>query len=191
MLELEYHGEFTTVRIAVEFCDLCSRAPGLAHRDQITFLECLPAQFPQEFMEPGPVVRDHPVRFLGDLVDHIQPESAHAFIHPPEDHVVDLPAHLRVLPVEIRLLHRELVEIVLIYFRHPLPGRSAEGSFHFVRVLALRAVPPHIIIMVRIVSGFLCLPKPPVFIRSMVEHQVHNDPDIALLRFPDQFFHIR
>ena len=151
MLELEYHGEFTAVRIAVEFCDLGSRAPCLAHRDQIALLECFPAQLLQEFMEPGPVVRDHPVRLLGDLVDHIQPESAHAFIHPPEDHVVDLPAHLRILPVEIRLLHRELMEIILVYFRHPLPGRSAEGGFHFIGILVLHAIPPHIIIMVRII----------------------------------------
>ena len=101
----EHHGELTSVRIAVEFCDLGRCSPCFADCDQIAFLERLPAHLLQEFVESRPIVRDSQIRFFRDLVDHIQPEPAGTFLHPPEDHIIDLPADLRILPVQIRLLH--------------------------------------------------------------------------------------
>ena len=190
MLKLEHHGEFASVGVAVEFGPLRVRAPGLSHGDHVPLLEGLPAQLPDEFMQPGAVVGDPKIRLFGDLVDHVQPEAAHAFVHPPQDHIVDLPADLLIFPVKVRLLHRELVEIVLPHLRHPLPGRAAEDGFHLVGQDSFLPVPPDIIVVIGVVFTFLRFLKPAVLVGGMVQHQVHDDPDVALLRLPDQLFHI-
>ena len=99
MFKLEYHGELASVRIAVQFCIFRVGAPCLPNSDQIPLLEGLSAHLLQKLMEPRTVIGDLSVRLFRDLVDHIQAEPSHAFVHPPEDHIVDLPAHLRILPV--------------------------------------------------------------------------------------------
>ena len=37
---------------------------------------------------------------------------------------------------------------------------------------------------------FTCFNKPSMLIRGMVDHQVHNDFDLAFMAFCDQFLHI-
>ena len=191
VLKLEYHGELPSVGIAVELRVLRVSAPRFTHGDQVALLECLTAHLLQELVESGAVVGDLLIRLLSDLVDHIQTKTSHAFVHPPEDHVIDLPAYPRILPIQVRLFHGKLMEIVLFQFRHPLPCRSAEGRFHIVWEFSLHTVSPHIVVVVWIVFSFLRLQKPSVLVRCMVQHQVHDDPDIPFLRLRDQFLHIR
>ena len=190
VLELKHHREFASVGVAVFLRDLRRRSPGFTDCDEVSFLECLPAQFTQKLVELGAVIRDPQIRLFCDLVDHIQTESAHASVHPPEDHVIDFSPYLRVLPVQVRLLGSELMEIILLYFRHPLPRRTAEHCLHVIRINSFLAIPPHIIIMIRIIPALLCLLEPPVFIGSVVEHQVHDDADLTLPSLSDQFIHI-
>ena len=99
VLKLEHHGKLASVRIAVKLRVFRVRAPGLAHGDQIPLLERFSGELLDKFMQPRPVVGDFQVRLLGDLVDHVQAEAAHALVHPPQDHVIDFPAQLRILPV--------------------------------------------------------------------------------------------
>ena len=99
MFKLEDHGQFAVVRIAVQFCKLRIGSPGFSHRNQIRFLKGLSAELPQEFMEPGTVVRYLLIRLLRNLIDYIQPEAAYTLSNPPVDHVIDFPAKLRILPV--------------------------------------------------------------------------------------------
>ena len=131
-------------------------------------------------MKPWTVVGDTPVGLLRDLVNHIQAEPAHAPVHPPEDHVIDLPPHFRILPVQIRLLWGKLMKIILSQLRHPLPRRAAEHSLHIVRVHTFLPITPHIVIVIRIILSFLRLLKPAVFIGCMVQHQIHDDTDPPL-----------
>ena len=141
-------------------------------------------------MQARTVARDLQIRLFGNLVNHIESESAYALIHPPEDHIINFPAQLRVLPVQIRLLYGKLVKIILLHFRHPLPCRAAEARAHIVRRRSLLAVAPYVIIMVRILAALLRFQKPAMFIRRMIQHQIHNDADVPLLCLRNQAFHI-
>ena len=190
MLELEYHGKFVSVRVTVKLCPFHIRAPGLAYGDQFSLLEGLAAHFPDKCMEHRAVRRNLKIRFLCDLIDHVQTESAHTFVHPPEDHIIDLPANLLIFPVQIRLFYRKLMEIILSKLRHPLPGRTAKGGSHFIRRRVLCPVSPDIVIMIRIILALFRLQEPSVLIRGMVQHQIHDDADPVILCFPDQLLHI-
>ena len=105
VLKLEDHGKFAAIRVAVELCPLRVCSPGFSHGDEIPFLESLPAHLLYKLVKPGTIGRDPKIRLLGDLVNDIQAEPAHALVHPPQDHVIDLPADFLVLPVQIRLFH--------------------------------------------------------------------------------------
>ena len=164
VFELEHHGELAAVRIAVELSVLCIGSPGFPYGDQVALLEGLPAHLLKELMESGAVVGDLLIRLFGDLIDHIQAESSHALVHPPEDHIVDLSADLRILPVQIRLFYGKLMEIILLQLRHPLPGRTAEGSSHVIGILSFHTVSPDVIVMIRIIFALLRLQKPSVLI---------------------------
>ena len=83
VLELEHHGKFTAVRVAVELRTLHIRAPCLADRDQRALLERFAAQFPDKFVQTRTVLGDFLIRLLGDLVDDVQTEAPNALIHPP------------------------------------------------------------------------------------------------------------
>jgi len=168
MLELEHHRKLASIRIAVQFGAFNICAPCLSYCDQISLLECFPAQFLNKLMESRSVVCDLLIRLLGNLIDHIQTESTRSFFHPPEDHIIDLTAHFWILPVQIRLFYRKLVEIVLFQFRHPFPGRSPKYGSHIIRIHALFPISPDIIVMVRVILAFLCLLKPAMLIRRMV-----------------------
>ena len=191
VFKLEHHGELAAVRIAVQLCILCIGSPCLSYSDQISLLKNVSAHLPDKLMKPRPVGRDLPVRFLGDLINDIQPEASHALFDPPVDHIVYFLAYCRIVPVEIRLFHRELMKIVLLYFRNPLPGRAAEGCSHIIGRGSLFSVSPYVIIMVRILPALLRLLEPAVFIRCVVQHQIHDNPDMMLSRLPDQLLHIR
>ncbi len=190
MLKLEHHGQLAAVWIAVQFGQLRVGPPGLPHGDQVGLLKGLSAQLPQKFMEPGAVVGDFPVRLLGNLVNHIQPESSHTFPDPPIYHIVDFLSQFRILPVQVRLLYGKLVEIILLHFGNPLPGRTAKTCPHVVGRRTLCAVPPDIIVVIGILPALLRLQKPEMLVGGMVQHQIHDDADTALPRLFNQFLHV-
>ena len=190
LLKLEHHGKLASVRRTVQFCPGDIGAPGLAHGDKTALLEGLDAEFPQKLMEPGAVVGDLAVRFLGDLIDHIQPEALHPLLHPPQDHVVNLPPQGRVLPVQVRLLGCKLVEVILPHLRDPLPGRAAKHRLHVVGEGIGGAVPPDVVVVAGIVPAGLSLQKPGVLVRAVVQHQIHHDADAPFFALPDQLPHI-
>jgi len=62
--------------------------------------------------------RDLPVpvgqaRGLHQAVSHVDPEAVHALVEPEPQHVLELGAHLGVLPVEVRLTGVEQVQVPL------------------------------------------------------------------------------
>ena len=131
------------------------------------------------------------VWLLCDLIDHVEAKSFYAFCDPPVEHFVQLFPESRAVPVQVRLLHRKLVEIVLLDFWHPLPRRSAKCGFHIVRRSPFYTIPPHVKIMERIRPALLRFHEPHMLVRRVVQHHVQNDPDPALAGFCDQLFHIR
>ena len=121
MFKLEYHGEFASVRVAVNPGVLRVGPPGLPPRDYAAVPEGPAAHLTYVGMKHGAIGGNPQVRFLGNLVNHIQAESPHAFIHPPVNHAAYFIAYHGIVPVQIGLFHGKLVKIVLSQFRHPLP----------------------------------------------------------------------
>ena len=63
-----------------------------------------------------------------------------------------------------------------------LPCRAAEAGTPVVgRRLGVFALAPDIVIAVRVVPGLPALHKPPVLIRCMIDDQIHDDLDSALV----------
>ena len=133
---------------------------------------------------------------LADQVDHVHPEAVDATLHPPVHHRVDGLAHLRVLPVQVRLLPAEQVQEILTTSRVELPGRAHEVRAP-VRRLGARSArsdavpwwPPDVPIPLRggRIAGFY---EPRMFIRGVVHHQVHDQLHAALVQRTDQFVHV-
>ncbi|VUX34665.1 Uncharacterised protein [Bifidobacterium breve] len=136
------------------------------------------------------------IRTLGDQGDDIHTEAVDAAIEPPVHHVVHCTAHGRVLPVEIRLLLRELVQVVLAALRAVLPCGAAEVGAPLVRLGAGRAglvagaggTPP-VPVGVRVVLVLRRL-EPRVLVGGVVDDEVHHDLESAPVRFGQQLVHV-
>src|SRR5699024_7523848 len=106
------------------------------------------------------VCRDFLIWFFGNLIDDIQTESSNTFVHPPKNHIVNLPSDLWIFPVQVRLFYRKLMEIILTKLRYPFPGRTAKGCLHIIREHSFLTITPDIVVVVRIILAFLRLLKP-------------------------------
>ena len=126
-----------------------------------------------------------------DIDDRVDPESGKPFIEPPVDHVIDLFPDLRILPVEIRLLFMEYMEIVFILMSRELfPDRTAKvrspvaGELPILDRLYIEIFP---ILSIRILA---CPSEPLMFIRTMVDDQIHDNVHVTLFRFGEQTVHV-
>ena len=99
MLKLEDHRKFTVIRIAVQFGIVRICAPGLAHRDHISLLECIGTHLTDIFVQMRSICCDLLIRLFCDLVNDIQAASSDAFFHPPVDHLIDFCTQFRIVPV--------------------------------------------------------------------------------------------
>ena len=133
---------------------------------------------------------------LGNLRDDVHAETVDTTVEPPVHHLVDRLTHLRVLPVEVRLLRGILVEEILAALGVILPCGTAEIRAPTVRFGTRRArlmagtggTPP-IPVGVRVVLVAARL-EPRVLVGSMVDDQIHHDFQTALMRLGKQFIHI-
>ena len=190
VLKLEDHGKLGSVRIAVELCPLYIRAPGFSDRHQAGSLKGRPAHLADIGMQRGGALHKAVVRVFSQVIHDIQAEAADATVGPPVDHAVELGSELRIIPVQIRLFDRKLMEIILPQFRHPFPGRAAETGLQLIRGRHAVAVAPDVVVVIRILPALFCLDEPAVLIRGMVQHQIQNDPDPALPCLGNQVVHV-
>ena len=118
---------------------------------------------------------------LGDQVDHIQAEAAHAFVAPEAHHLEHFGAHLGVVPIEVGLCMVEQMQVVLASLRFVLPGRAAELGFPVVRLVA-----PDVEVTIGIVEAAARLLEPFVFDGGVVDHDIEHQLDATLGGFADQ-----
>ena len=130
-------------------------------------------------------------KLLLDIDNGINTESAKPLFHPPADVFVDFLSYLRILPVEIRLLLVEYMEILFIRMsRKFFPYRTTEiappvaGSLVILFVPDIKEIS---ILSVRILNGLL---KPLMLIGAVIYHQIHKDVHLSFFRFCDQPVHI-
>ena len=190
VFKLKHHGEFGPVRVAVELRALHIRAPGFSDRHQAGSVKGFPAHLTYIGMQRGGALHEAVVRILSQMVHDVQAEPAYPPILPPVDHSIELRSERRIIPVQIRLLDRKLMEVILTQFGHPLPCRTAETGFQPIRRRHTVAVPPDVVVVIGVLPALFCLPEPAVFVRGVVQHQIHDDPDAAFSRFRDQAVHI-
>ena len=203
--ELEQHREHALV--ADPFVEVFRRnAVRLADREDVMavkdiFLELM------EIIEDARRIRRHRVdvdhavvavrlaidkRRLLDVDNRVNAEAADALVEPEVRGVVERLAHIGVRPVEVWLLRSERMQVVLLPLLAPRPGRTAEdrAPVRRRRAVGLR-VAPDVPVSLRVRAVFFRLQEPRMLIGRVVEHEVHDDADAALLRFRDQAFHVR
>ena len=117
---------------------------------------------------------------LRDHVDHVHAEAVDALVEPEAHDVVHLGPQRRVLPVQVRLLAAEHVQVVLAGGLVPLPDRAVEGRFPVGgrRTIGL-GVTPEVVAVVRVVAALARLLEPGVLVRAVVDDEVHHQPDAA------------
>ena len=136
------------------------------------------------------------VRALGNQRNHIHAEAVNAAVKPPVHHVVYRAAHSRIFPVEVRLLLRELMQVVFATLRAILPCRTAEVGAPLVRLSAGRAglvaeaggTPP-VPVGVRVVLVLRRL-EPRVLVGGVIDNKIHHDLEPALVGLGQQLVHI-
>ena len=179
----------------------------LAHREGVISGKCLLLHFPEEFSDAPGVLQHMPhigqavlpvcgIIFEGfrllDVDDGVHPEAAQALLQPPVDVFIDLRPDLGILPVEVRLLLVEHVKVQLVRPGKFLPAGAPEVGPPVGGKRSVRIPVPEIeelsVLSLRVRAGLL---KPLMLIGAVVDHQVHQDIHIPLLRLGDQLLHIR
>lgn len=136
------------------------------------------------------------VRALGNQRNHIHAEAVNAAVKPPVHHVVYRAAHSRIFPVEVRLLLRELMQVVFATLRAVLPSGATEirppliglGTGLAGRGARTRRAPPVPVgVLIILVFGRF---KPGVFIGSVIDNKIHHDLEPALVGLGQQLIHV-
>ncbi len=214
VLELEHHVDLGAGRVGEAPSLLDGDARHLADAQQLRVApgDNLPVHLGQELVDAGAahrLGRPVPVRravrrrtvmqppvgvdTLGDQVDDIHPEAVDPAVEPPAHHVVDRLADVGVLPVEVRLLAAEQVQVVLAGGLVQLPGRAGEEALPVGRLRprrpgahALTSRAPPVPVPSGVVGRAAGLHEPRVLVGGVVDHQVHDEPDAACVETGDQ-----
>jgi hypothetical protein len=140
---------------------------------------------------------------LGDQVDDVHPKAVGAALEPPPHHRVDRFADLNVLPVQVRLLAGEQVQVVLARALVVLPRRTGEERPPVVglgtllaRHGAVAGGSPPVPVPFRVVLRRPRLHEPGVLVGGVVDDQVHHQLEattvyvgqqpVELLQRPEQ-----
>ena len=125
-------------------------------------------------------------RVLADLVGDVDPEAVDAAPQPEAQHFVHRLRDRRLVPVEVRLLRQERVEVPLRRALVARPGGAllAERRGPVVRQAVPRA--PHVPRPARAVGITPRLLEPRVAVRGVVGHEVEQDAEAQLVRPRDQ-----
>ena len=137
------------------------------------------------------------VRIFVEARDCIDAEACNAALHPEVEHAIHGLVNFGIAPVEIGLLHIEIVVVVLARLLIPLPRRVAKPRLPVIRRLAFIrrclafAIAPDVPVAFGIVARRTGLEKPFVLVGGVVDHVVHDHADVALLCFGDKVVEIR
>jgi hypothetical protein len=117
----------------------------------------------------------------------IDPKAVDAAPHPEAEHVGHRLTHLRVAPVQVRLVLEEGVVVVLSGPRIEFPGAAAEAAQPVVGRAAIgRGIVPDIPVASGICSRRAALAEPGMLARGVVGYEVQDQLDAAGMQRRDQ-----
>ena len=127
------------------------------------------------FSNLGPLGCDHER-------DRIHAKAGHAELNPKPHDLEDLGLHMRVRRVEVGLEIIKAMEVPGSGFLIARPGRFLHArKHHALAGIGWLLVGPDIPIAIWRILGASCLPKPGMRIRSVVDDEIDDDADAALL----------
>ena len=189
MVEIEHHGQFLSVLVRIVEAVFHGGGRHLPHRyDPGVRAESSRVQLPQILVDVGAICVEPPSvslkivleLALADEVDHVEPKSFDSLCHPEADELLHFPAHLRIIPVQIRLGYIEEMQIVFVKFFHILPGAPSELALPVGRRDTRRlAFPENVEILVLLIPRQSLL-KPLMTVGGVIEHHIQHDADAAL-----------
>ena len=198
-METEYHGQLSGISSGILVAVLYGGTGHFADCDNFRVgSECHIVKLFQIFVDiravcvifssvPGFVVFKSS---FADQVDHVETETADAFIHPEPDDFLNFFPYIFIVPVQVRLCYIKEMEIIFIKLFYVFPGISAEFAFPVCgrHSLSFSFAEKEEIFVIRIsVHGF---PEPFMTCGYMVEYHVKHQTDPPFLSFVNQFFHI-
>ena len=122
---------------------------------------------------------------FGDVGDDVLPEAVHPHVQPEAQNPLHFLPHLRVIHVQVRLLHGEQVQVVFAANLVECPGLSLKEGVPIVGELpAGLSGTPDIIIGVGVdaLTAFL---EPFMLVAGVVHHKIHDDlhvPGVSALQ---------
>lgn len=137
-METEYHGQLSGIRSGILVAVLYGGTGHFADCDNFRVgSECHIVKLFQIFVDiravcvifssvPGFVVFKSS---FADQVDHVETETADAFIHPEPDDFLNFFPYIFIVPVQVRLCYIKEMEIIFIKLFYVFPGISAEFAF--------------------------------------------------------------
>ena len=126
-----------------------------------------------------------------NISDRVHPEAAYSLVKPEICHVVESAANLGVLPVEVRLLTQESVQIVLSPRLGPGPGGTSKNTAPVCgRAPVGFGVAPDIPVTFGIILSGRGFDKPAVLVGGMVENEVHDNADVPFSCLGNQSVHV-
>ena len=185
VFKLEDHRQFLSLWIRVELSNLWRCTPGLSYCQEIFVTKGGLVHLLEIGMEHRTVIDYFLIRNFPNHVNDIHTETTNTFINPEVHHLVNFLAKFFIFPVEIGLFLTEKVEIVLTRLFIVFPGGSTKD-----RLQIIGLIPPDIVVTLRAIRILTSLDKPGVFIRGMIDYQVHDNSNITLLSFCDEFIHV-
>ena len=128
-----------------------------------------------------------PEGIFGTKSDGVEAETINAFIEPKTHHFVDLLPQFGVFPVQIGLAIGKIVEVVGIGGFVVLPGVALFiKNTPAVGRLAFFGGPPMEVLVIWAIARTAGSLEPGVFGTAMVDHQVHEHFDVALMKTLEQ-----
>ena len=139
-LELDHHVHLAPLFVDVFQCLTGTDHGSLRQRHAVVVIQHVPLELLQILVDMGAVVivADTPCRrhepvvrqsiLLGDKGDDVLSEAVHPQLQPEPQDLLYLLPHQRVIHVQIRLLHGEQVEIILLPQLVPLPCFALEHA---------------------------------------------------------------
>ena len=190
VLKLKYHIQFSAFAVGIFFCLFNGNTSAFTNCQQIIMGQYFFIHFLKIFMYMRaiayirtkitvffPILRCN-VRHsfcFGDHADYVHTETINAFIAPPGHHLENIVSHCGIFPVQIGLFLCKQMQVIHVRGFIIFPCRTAEAGSPVIGLMSVLAFSPDIIITFGIILGFAAFHKPLMFIRSMIDHQVHHD----------------